>query len=269
MLKKILTVVLILVITFILIGVVYVRVCGKTILEEVLSQSLQRQIQIGTIAYQFPFGARVEDVRIDKDFSAREVLVQFAPETLAAQSRRIKQLIINAGQYHYVDRSKDSLQFRVEDIHLAAQDILVPLAPGRIPFNFTGRLAQENNPLNDSQVQGGGWLDWINRDMEGTLQVTDSSGHIGLHARAVSENNNMSVMGGLNIGGTSSSSRTESPAGIAAQMKNIIFDALAIAGVDVEAKFSFTTKMDNFQIGNIAFSSTVTVGEGLGEIFSR
>ena len=241
-----------------------VRVYGKALLEQELSRSLQKEVRFESIVYQFPFGVRAGNVRIDPDFSAGEVLAQFAPSSLWTEPRRVTRVIVNDGTYSYTGRGENPLRFRVEDIRLEAGNILIPLASVHTDFKFWGRLAQEKNPLSGSRVESSGWVDWAKKDMEGTLQVVDPGGHAGLTARAVSKNNDMTVNGDLKMTSLPSVTRSTD----ATAINELISGVLSSAGVEIGAKFSFKTKMDDLQISNIAFSGKVIAGEGFEKMFS-
>lgn len=243
---------------------IYVKVYGKALLEQELSRSLQKEVRLETIAYQFPFGVRAGNVRIEPDFSAGEVLAQFAPASLLAEPRRVTRVIVNGGTYSYTGHGENPLRFHVEDIRLEAGDILIPLSPVHTNFKFWGRLAQEKNPLSGSRVESSGWVDWVKKDMEGTLQVVDPSGHAGLTAQAVAENNDMTVTGDLKMTSLPSVAQSKD----AAVVNELISGVLSAAGVEIGAKFSFKTKMDDLQISNIAFSGKVIAGEGFEKMFS-
>ena len=250
---------------------IYVKLYGKALLEAELSRSLKKEVRLETIAYQFPFGVRAGNVRIDPDFSAGEVLAQFAPESLFAEPRRVTRVIVNGGTYSYPGRGENPLRFRVEDIRLEAGDILIPLASVHTNFKFWGRLVQpvgslreEKNPLSGSRVESSGWVDWVKKDMEGTLQVVDPSGHAGLTAQAFAKNNDMTVTGDLEMTSLPSVARSTD----ATAINELISGVLSAAGVEIGAKFSFQTKMDDLQISNIAFSGKVVAGEGFEKMFS-
>ena len=270
-LKKILIGCVIIVLLAAVAASICVKLYGKALLERELSRALRKEVRLETIAYQFPFGVRAGNARIEPDFSAGEVLAQFAPSSLWAEPRRVTRVIVNGGAYSYTGRGENPLRFRVEDIRLEAGDILIPPAPVHTNFKFWGRLAQEKNPLSGSRVESSGWVDWVKKDMEGTLRVVDPSGHAGLTARAAAKNNDMTVTGDLEMTGL--------PAGQAGlpsvarstdamAINELISGVLSAAGVEIGAKFSFQTKMDDLQISNIVFSGKVVAGEGFEKMFS-
>ena len=243
---------------------IYVKVYGKALLERELSRSLQKEVRLESVAYQFPFGVRAGNVRIDPNFSADEVLTKFAPASFWSEPRRVTQLVVNGGMYSYTGSGENPLRFRVDDIHLEAGDILIPMAPAHTNFKFEGRLAQEKNPLSGSRVESSGWVDWVKKDMEGTLQVVDPNGHAGLTAQAVSKNNDMTVTGDLKVTSLPSAAHSRN----AAAVNDLIAGVLSAAGVEIGAKFSFKTKMDDLQISNISFSGKFVAGEGFEKMFS-
>ena len=243
---------------------VYVKFYGKALLEQALGESLKKEVRFESVAYQFPFGVRAGKVRVEPDFSAGEILAQFAPASLLAEPRRVTRVIVNGGAYSYTGRGENPLRFRVENIHLEAGDILIPIAPVHTNFKFRGRLAQEKNPLSGSRVESSGWVDWVKKDMEGTLQVVDPSGRAGLTAQAAAKNNDMTVTGDLKMAGLP----LAAPSKDAAAVKELISGVLSAAGVEIGAKFSFKTKMDDLQISNVAFSGKVIAGEGFEKMFS-
>ncbi len=243
---------------------IYVKLYGKALLEEALSGALQKEVRFESVGYQFPFGVRVGSVRVEPNFSAGEILAQFAPASLLDEPRRITRLVVTGGTYSYVGHGENPLRFRVENIRLEAGDLLIPMASVHTNFKFQGRLAQEKNPLSGSRVESSGWVDWVKKDMEGTLQVVDPSGHAGLTAQAVAKNNDMTVTGDLKMSGLPSVASSKD----AMAVNELISGVLSAAGVEIGAKFSFKTKMDDLQISNVAFSGKVIAGEGFEKIFS-
>lgn len=263
-LKKILISCVIIVVFAVVAASVYVKLYGKALLEQALGRSLQKEVRLESIAYQFPFGVRAGNVRVEPDFSADEILAQFAPASLWAEPRRITRLVVNGGTYNYIGRGENPLRFRVENIRLEAGDILIPLASVHTNFKFLGRLAQEKNPLSGSRVESSGWVDWVKKDMEGTLRVVEPGGHAGLTAQAVSKNNDMTVTGDLKMTSLPSVAQSRD----AAAVNELISGVLSAAGVEIGAQFSFKTKMDDLQISNVAFSGKVVAGEGFEKMFS-
>lgn len=256
---------------------IYVKVYGRSLLEQAISRSLGKEVRMDSVGYQFPFGVRAGNVRIEPDFSAGEVLAQFAPASLLAEPRRITRLVVNGGTYSYAGGGENPLRFRVEDIRLEAGDILIPPASVHTNFKFWGRLVQpagsppqgtsglreEKNPLSGSRVESSGWVDWVKKDLEGTLQVVEPGGRAGLTARAVSQNNDMTVTGDLKMNSLPPG-LTQKAGDKASAVSDVIFGALSSMGVEVGAQFSFKTRMDDLQISNVAFSGKVVADDFSG-----
>lgn len=253
---------------------IYVKVYGRSLLEQAISRSLEKEVRLDSVAYQFPFGVRAGNVRIEPDFLAGEVLAQFAPASVWAEPRRVTRLLVNGGTYNYAGGGENPLRFRVEDIRLEAGDILIPPASVHTSFKFWGRLvmpfispvggdALENNPLNGSRVESSGWVDWVNKDLEGTLEVVEPGGRAGLTAKAVSKNNDMTVTGDLKMSSLPPG-LTQKAGDKASAVSDVIFGALSSMGVEVGAQFSFKTRMDDLQISNVAFSGKVVADDFSG-----
>jgi len=169
----------------------------------------------------------------------------------------IKQLILKQGRFQYINSSIDKdFSFSMEDVHLKAKHLIFPLKAGRTNFNISGRLVKKGNPLSGSSVEGYGWVDIIQRDMEVKVEVIEADGSVGMIAEAVSRNNDMDVSGEVKFQNIFMGNSNQNPSDSSAVNK-LIFDALSSAGVKVGAKFSFKTKMDDFRPEQISFSGNV------------
>ncbi len=95
--------------------------------------------------------------------------------------------------------------------------------------------------------------------MDGQLRILEKSGRAGLNARLVSKNNLMRVKGDLQLSRflTSVKKETSRESKKSESVDKIIFGALSSLNVDIGAKFSFETKMDDFRLSKVAFSGNV------------
>lgn len=243
----------------------YVQWYGAALLQERLSRSLQRKVELKGLSYRFPFGLQARQVHVEGDMSADEVQAQFKPSSLFTQKVRIQQLAVRNGRFQYAQELNGSdFSFRLEEISLEAENIALPLEPMKTPFHFWGRFIKEGNPLSGSKVDGSGWADFVTKDMEGKLQIVGVDGRAALTADVASHNNDMTVQGdlkvsGLPLGGGSLGAGKDS-AGTSA-VGNLISGVLSSMGVEIGAKFSFKTKMDDFQINDISFSGNVATSD--------
>jgi len=169
----------------------------------------------------------------------------------------IKKLILKQGKFQYTNSSIDKdFSFALEDTYLKVQHLDFPIKPGMTDFTITGRLIKKGNPLSGSSVEGHGWIDIIQRNMEVNVEVIEADGSIGMTAQVISKNNDMNVKGEIKfqnimMGANQNNSSDGSP------VNALISNVLSSSGVEIGAKFSFKTKMDDFRPEQVAFSGNV------------
>lgn len=252
---------LIIVVLVVLIASLYVKFYAKNLMEDSLSSAFNSKVYMETVSYQFPYSLLAKNVQLGEDIFAERIQAQFVPESLwKTKPIRIEWLLIENARYSYERKvNANALKFNVENIQAQAWGLTIPLTPGPVNFQFNGRLVQNKSPLDGSRVEGSGWVDWLKKDMEGTLQVIEPSGNAGLNALAVSKHNDMTVTGDLKLSsplaGSVNIQTKEGDAAAAAG--NAFLGSLSSLGIEASAQFSFKTKMDDFQISNIGFSGKV------------
>ncbi len=169
----------------------------------------------------------------------------------------ITKLIVKQGRLKYRDGlTEKGFSFDLENIQLEAWKLAFPLKPEKSKFKVAANLVKKGNPLSGSHVNGSGWIDAVSRDMEATMEVVEANGAVGLTADAVSRNNDMNVTGQIKmqnlIWGID-----EKVSSDASAINDLILNALSSSGIEIGAKFSFRTKMDNFQIEQVSFTGNV------------
>jgi len=169
----------------------------------------------------------------------------------------IKRLIIKQGSFQYRNSliNKD-FSFAMENVYLKAHQLVFPVEAGKTIFDISGRLIKEGNPLSGSTVEGNGWVDIVQRDMEVQVEVIEADGSVGMTAKAVSKDNDMEVKGEIKfrnilMGADKGDSKEPSV------VNDLISSALSSARVEIGAKFSFKTKMDDFRPQRVSFSGNV------------
>lgn len=171
----------------------------------------------------------------------------------------IGELSVDNGTLSYLEESaQQEFSFVVEGIKALVRHVSFPVEPVKSDFNVSGRLVKEGNPLSGSRLEASGWINIVKRDMEGHLDIIEEDGRAGLTADAVSQNNQMRVNGhwkvsNLIMGDKKKESVSDSPA-----VNDLVFGALAALNVEINSQFSFDTKMDDFQMKNIAFAGSVS-----------
>ncbi len=169
----------------------------------------------------------------------------------------IGKFIVKQGRLLYIDGlTEKGFSFSLEDVQLKVGLLVFPPKSGQSEFNISALLIKKGNPLSGSHVEGAGWIDIVNRDMEARIEVVEEDGTVGLTAQAVSRANDMEVKGEIKmqnlLRGVAKSTSSET-----STVNDLVLNALSSAGVKIGARFSFKTKMDNFQLGQISFSGNV------------
>lgn len=169
----------------------------------------------------------------------------------------IKDFILSQGRFQYSNSSIDKdFSFAMEDVSLKAQQLAFPFRAGQTNFNISGRLIKEGNPLSGSSVEGHGWVDIVKRDMHIKVEIIEADGSVGMTAEAVSQNNDMEVNGEIKFQNILMGMNKGKSSGASA-VNNLISSALSSAGVEIGAKFTFKTKMDDFHPEQVSFSGNV------------
>lgn len=171
----------------------------------------------------------------------------------------IDRLVVRDGRLRYTDGlTEKGFSFNLEDVRLKAGQLVFPPKPGRTSFDLSARLVKEGNPLSGSLVKGHGWIDAVKKDMEAEVEVVEANGTVGLTAEAVSRNNDMEVTGEVKTQNLflGAGAGKEAPSG-ASTVNDLILNALSSAGVEIGAKFSFRTEMDDFRLEQVSFSGSV------------
>jgi hypothetical protein len=169
----------------------------------------------------------------------------------------IERLMVKRGRVHYVNRlTEKGVSFNLEDVQLKTGRLVFPVEPNQCKFHLSARLIKEGNPLSGSHVKSSGWIDAVKKDMEAAVEVIEEDGAVGMTANAVSRSNEMDVSGEIKLKnflqGLKDKSSSES-----STVNDLILNALTSAGVEIGAKFSFKTNMDNFQLRQVSFSGTM------------
>jgi len=169
----------------------------------------------------------------------------------------IKRLVLKQGLFRYKNSSIDKdFSFAMEDVYLKCENLVFPFQLGQTNFNITGRLIKEGNPLSGSTVEGHGWVDIVRRDMEARVEVVEADGSVGMTAEAVSKNNDMEVKGEIKFQNIWMGA-DKGDSSDASVVNDLISSALSSAGIEIGAKFSFKTKMDDFRPQQVSFSGSV------------
>lgn len=134
-----------------------------------------------------------------------------------------------------------------------------PLSGVAVKTNFIveASLARMNLPFVGHKARASGWVNWAARDMDASVQVLDESGRAGLSAVLTSRNNDCEVKGKVKL---SSGQSAQSSGKKAKMVEAAVLELLSSLQTNIEANFSFRTRLDRFQVGKVNISGNITTG---------
>ena len=177
---------------------------------------------------------------------------------------KIKHLLLQNGQVHYSRHLPDSAKekmliggstfsFTFKDVFLQIDDLVFPLISEPMNFQVKGILAENSLAFSEYSVESLGWIDFFGRNMDGSVKVRGEDGQMNLMADLTSQNNHMKVQGDLKLKTRAKEQVKEN--GLPGM--NVSKAAMPSLGIDLKAKFSFETKMDDFEISHVPFSGSM------------
>ena len=120
--KFFLRVFLVLLVLFAVAATIYVRIYGKSLLEGVLNTSLKRNVVLGSVSYQFPFGLQARDVRIAQSdeggefLTVQRILAQMAPDEVLFRGRLAFDTVVLVEPSLVIKGRKDSSETAVKPV---------------------------------------------------------------------------------------------------------------------------------------------------------
>ncbi|MDP2653229.1 MAG: hypothetical protein Q8Q08_04275 [Candidatus Omnitrophota bacterium] len=151
-------------------------------------------------------------------------------------------------------------QVGLKDFSLKAQSVSYPIKPIRTRFNFNALIESGNPGLAESRVEGSGWANFVKRNMDGKLQVSDPQGKTWLSVDLKSESNDMAVEGKIDLSQMAGVQAETSKGSI----QDFVIGALQSSGLKVGLNFSFKTKMDDFHIEPVSLTGKIEYEEKPG-----
>lgn len=171
-----------------------------------------------------------------------------------------QQIIIQRGKAvvrnNYVDEEQGLINIKeasLQDVDVRLTNISFPMRSQQTGFTFHAQISVVDTPFESHQIQGDGWVDFVGKDMDGTLKVIDADQKQSLVAHGVSKNNDMTVNGDVKMGHFLKGLQGQDGEGA----PPILSGVLSSMGVEIGAKFSFKTAMDDFKLSNVAFSGNL------------
>jgi len=292
---------------------VYLRYFGKDLLQNKLTETFQRKIEVGSLYYRFPFGCAAYNIRVENLGQVRKIKALFSLGSLFKKevevnylsftnplivvkkkkilsdeqelpqtgenfvhpkspqgttdtdgflnaimpqdvSIRIKNLFIYDGSIHFKGYAQSGSSFQLDEVYLKAGNIFLPLKNVFTTYELHAQVSAGNTKISASNLESRGWVNLQKKDLENTLEIIDAEGNAGLKASMIANNNDMTVEGEVRAQDLLLALQGQEEASTSMSANELIFSALNSLGLDMEARFSFETKMDDFKIENIAFS---------------
>jgi uncharacterized protein involved in outer membrane biogenesis len=189
---------------------------------------------------------------------------QVSKAEASGKSFEIIRLTVKNGRFHYQDdREGGDFSFGLRDVGMNVQGLSFPPKSRQVRFQISGRLAEGKTPFDGSFLRGKGWLDIVKKDMNAEITIMDPQGQPALTAMAVSLDNDMSVSGHLVVSdflkGVNRKQSSDDKA-----INDLLLHAFSTMGVEIDADFSFKTKMDEFKIRDVGISGKVNAGNFFG-----
>ncbi|MBF0522545.1 MAG: hypothetical protein HQL24_05755 [Candidatus Omnitrophica bacterium] len=172
----------------------------------------------------------------------------------------INWLFIRQGTVEYRDKDDSRSTLWLDKVDLRVKSFELPLESNKVPYTFSAMFLKEKSFFSNTKIESAGWIDVVKKDMDSKVKVIDSTGKIGLNAHLVSKDDQMNVQGDVSAGkfllGLQNAGQ-----GPTSSLGGLVAGALSNFGVEVLAKFSFATRMDDFEIRNINLEGTIKTQE--------
>jgi uncharacterized protein involved in outer membrane biogenesis len=96
----------------------------------------------------------------------------------APMSILIKKLVVKKGRVHFTDRTLGQRIFEldIDDINLEARGVSFPVASGSMQFKLSAQIITDKEASRSAGIEGSGWIDFMRKDMQGSIQITDLDG---------------------------------------------------------------------------------------------
>lgn len=171
----------------------------------------------------------------------------------------IDRLQIQKGKIQYVDESLEKdYKIRLEDLDLKAADVSYPVKSVKSRCRFAVVILGEDIAFSGSKVQGDGWVNLAEKDMNAKVEALQPNAEQWLTVNLVSEKNDMTVEGKVDINQITKTNHDTKDI----SLQDYVFGALQSSGLQVGLGFKFQTKMDAFKVDKVSLFGDVRYQEG-------
>ena len=172
-----------------------------------------------------------------------------------------RRIIIRNGYFQVAETSENEtrITFLVKNVNAEIDRVAFPIKhPLKTEFNFKGTLSGFEGRLSSEQISLSGWADFYKKDMVAKAKLTGMNGQVGLDADLASVRNDMTIKGKMSLDfqakAVSNSSQAEEKE---KNFEDFFIQTLQSSGVNVDLKFQFKTKMDDFSASQISISGEI------------
>jgi hypothetical protein len=182
-----------------------------------------------------------------------------AQEVVASKNVILSRVIVYDGVLKIVTKNEAGVarEYVVDQVQLRARNVPLTDTSARTEFFLTSSLVKLDVPFVGNFLKGSGSLNWAAKDMDAVVQVMDDSGRVGLDAKIISRENDMTVSGNVTLAGSQEPQATGKKSGM---VENVVLDLMLATNTDVAMGFSFKTKMNAVEIGTVSLSGHITTG---------
>ena len=169
----------------------------------------------------------------------------------------IDHLVITNGRLKIADyRREKPFQMAFNPVDLEAKGISVPWEPMDTRYVLRALIEKSGMPLSGSRLESQGWINFLTKNMDSTVRVSESSGKEVLLADLKAKNNDVTVKGRLQLANLAAGFKVEENERSSA-FQDILLSGIQSSGLDIAANFDFKAKMDDFEIDKIFFSGNL------------
>ncbi|MCA9404991.1 MAG: hypothetical protein KC684_00500, partial [Candidatus Omnitrophica bacterium] len=179
-----------------------------------------------------------------------------SPANLQKGKITIENFEVQEGTLVFIDENKmnhdvlDLSHIQLKDLEFQFDEFHVPLQSEQVYYRISAKLVSQSDPA-AKWVTGKGWINVVDKDMEGVVQVARDDQTPIIGAEISADNNVMTVKGNVDIQNIWKIKKIDSEV---SKVGEILANNLTSIGVGVNLNFSFETALDNFEVKNIAFS---------------
>jgi len=157
--------------------------------------------------------------------------------------------------------------FELAKVDMAVHNFTFPLKEGKMGFVLRGKLVAAPEAFSGKICKAHGWVNWPRRDMDAQVKISLESGETVLSANGRAVNNDLRVDGRIRV----SSSMAGEKGGRDGEsgFSDFLWGTVNLAGVEVDTKFSFSTRLDQPRVGKVKVEGDLGFSQPTGNIIEK